>query len=607
MRIKRIVTILLVTLLMFSLATFASAAASDDEFFEIAAEVKPAGAPSDDYDIFNHGDVIEYTLKVSVNPGVRNVQILLEYDSANLEFLPQAAYESAVFSKDAGDRLGVVERINTLTNKPVITVTGMVDSNDPLNTVTDNLVTIKFKVIAEDCGKISGPKINQVLAYTDDADMPLYETVVRQCGRFEVHSYGEPTVRESNSCVKGDIYLYECTLCDYVEDYPVNAVGEHSWGEWVTVEEADCTTSGTMERKCTKCDDKETETIDPIGHTAGEAKVENVVVATCTEPGSHDSVVYCTTCEEEMSRETVVDLATGHTPAEAVKENDVAPTCDVNGSYDMVVYCEVCDAELDRDTTVVPMLGHTPATEVTVENVVAPSCTLEGSHDDVIKCTVCGEDVSRETVVDPALGHTEVVDAKVEPTCTEAGKTEGKHCSVCGEILVAQNDIPALGHTWGEWVVTLAPTTTAKGEKEKTCSVCNTTEKAEIAKLPVITASALEWKKGDALLVFTSDAAFADFINVTVNGETLAEGTDYTVAEGSTVVTLTEEYLKSLEKGGYEIAINSTNGSAKITFVKANSNALWIALIIIGAVLVCGVVTAYVVIYLRKKRNNASA
>ena len=54
MRIKRIVTILLVTLLMFSLATFASAAASDDEFFEIAAEVKPAGAPSDDYDIFLH-------------------------------------------------------------------------------------------------------------------------------------------------------------------------------------------------------------------------------------------------------------------------------------------------------------------------------------------------------------------------------------------------------------------------------------------------------------------------------------------------------------------------------------------------------------------------
>ena len=52
-------------------------------------------------------------------------------------------------------------------------------------------------------------------------------------------------------------------------------------------------------------------------------------------------------------------------------------------------------------------------------------------------------------------GHTEVVDAAVAATCTSAGKTAGKHCSVCNEVLVAQEEVPALGHKYENGVCTV--------------------------------------------------------------------------------------------------------------------------------------------------------
>ena len=106
---------------------------------------------------------------------------------------------------------------------------------------------------------------------------------------------------------------------------------------------------------------------------------------------------------------------------------------------------------MSRETVEVPALGHT-AGEVVKEKEVAADCVNAGSYDNVVYCTVCQAEVSRETVAVSALGHTEVVDAAVGATCTSTGLTEGKHCSVCNEVLTAQEEVPALDHTAGEVV-----------------------------------------------------------------------------------------------------------------------------------------------------------
>ena len=84
-----------------------------------------------------------------------------------------------------------------------------------------------------------------------------------------------------------------------------------------------------------------------------------------------------------------------------------------------------------------------------VEEVVrgkAATCTEKGLTDGK-KCSVCGEWILEQEEI-PAKGHTEEVVKGKTATCTEKGLTDGKECSVCGEVLEAQKDIPALGHDY---------------------------------------------------------------------------------------------------------------------------------------------------------------
>ena len=123
-------------------------------------------------------------------------------------------------------------------------------------------------------------------------------------------------------------------------------------------------------------------------------------------------------------------------------------------------------------------------------------------------------------------------------------------------------------------------------------------------KLPVVVTAPTEpWEKGDGEITFKSDADFADFEEVLVNGEVLAKE-NYTVKEGSIIVTLTEKYLKTLENGEYTICIKSANGSAESTFTVENSSGWIVAVIIIAAVVVCAGTVVGVVFYKKKKAAN---
>ena len=114
--------------------------------------------------------------------------------------------------------------------------------------------------------------------------------------------------------------------------------------------------------------------LDTCEHTPGEAVRENEVAATCDQDGSYDSVVTCTTCGEELSRETVTVPATGHSYVDGVctvcgHVETVAVNTATSETYDSLE--AALDAAAEGQT--IKLLVN--ATETTV--MVTPGVTLD--------------------------------------------------------------------------------------------------------------------------------------------------------------------------------------------------------------------------------------
>ena len=272
-----------------------------------------------------------------------------------------------------------------------------------------------------------------------------------------------------------------CTRCDHkVEQEEVPALGHDMVVD--TAVAPTCESTGLTEGShCTRCDHKiAQEEVAALGHNAGEAVVENKVAPNCTEDGSHDEVVYCTVCGDELSRNTVTDAKLNHKASdEWVKENEVAPTCENKGSYDLVLRCSVCGEELDSEKVDVDALGH-KAGDPVVENSTAASCGAAGSYDEVVYCTVCDKELSRTTHTVDATPHSYKATITANPSCTEAG-VKTFTCSVCGDSYTEAID--ALGHELTTHEAK-APTCTAIGwDAYETCSRCDHTTYNELPKL----------------------------------------------------------------------------------------------------------------------------
>ncbi|MBQ6438584.1 MAG: leucine-rich repeat protein [Mogibacterium sp.] len=366
--------------------------------------------------------------------------------------------------------------------KTVISEAGLLTAGEDEDAMRIKVKAEHGKYDSEVVIAIAGGTVSTDLADATVSDVPDTEytgeaiepEVTLAFGETELVKDEDYTVEYSNNVDAGEATII-CKaagkLTGTVEIHFNILKAQNEWTEELTC--SDTTTDFTPEPKAVaKFGDvsyvfsnaEDGEYTDTVPEAAGEYYVKAVVADTDNYSGLESAAVKFS---------ITVDLCKDGHDIEKVEAAE--PTCAAEGNEEYY-RCKRCgkpfaDENGEVELEAAPVIAKTA--HVFDEGAVTtePTCTEPGEK--TYTCTVCG---GTETEAIPANGHTEETVSAVEPKCTEEGLTEGVKCSVCGEILEAQQIIEPLGHDWGAWETVSAPNCADKGSQMHICGRCGEKE-----------------------------------------------------------------------------------------------------------------------------------
>lgn len=389
----------------------------------------------------------------------------------------------------------------------------------------------------------------------------------------------------------------------------------HRWDAGVITKKRTCAEDGVRTYTCKRCGTTRTEALPATGHSPAEPVIENEVSATCVKAGSFDEVVYCMSCDKELSRTAktlpidpnahewavldgcdadgwkasqVGDMITERReckndpshfetrtfevdhvhdyrlvpvqPASCthagVKEHDVCATC----GHVFRVNDEGTREETTLAALAIPA-AHTPG-EPEREDVSAPTCAEPGEYDMVLRCEDCGAELSREHVAIEPLGHD--WGAAAYEWSDDLGSCTATRTCNRGEphVQVAPGSVT--------FEMTKEPTATEPGERTYTATFDVDWAQTQTATsgIPPTGEDAIAyqatkgggaWTKGSGdKLSFTyqrsqqNDLTFSLFTGVLVDGQEVPQGS-YDAYSGSVVIELSPNYLETLAVGAHTL------------------------------------------------------
>ena len=282
----------------------------------------------------------------------------------------------------------------------------------------------------------------------------------------------------------------------------------------------------------------------------GTTYLKNQKEATCFEEG-YTGDTYCSDCNEKIADGQSI-AKNAHNPASVwtTNEHDHWKECQTVGCGNVIdkaahsggeatcvskAVCEVCKAQYgDVDAT---NHKHTEIRDA------KPATEQEKGYTGDTWCIDCNKKIATGSEIAMLEHKLTLVEAK-DATVTEQGNIKYYYCENCGKYFadVAGTKEISLSET----VIQKFPPEIIEGNN----ATVNNGEKKS--------------------LTFRSNAAFADFIRVELDGKTLDEK-DYTKAEGSIIVTLNNNFVSTLSVGEHTLGIVSESGTATAKFtVKAS-------------------------------------
>ena len=310
------------------------------------------------------------------------------------------------------------------------------------------------------------------------------------CTHVETVKAEVTSVAEPANCIKEGSITYTATVTFNEKTYTaekvvtIPATGIHDYDE---------------DGVCKICGD-----VHPTDHKHVYDMEKGTVTtkATCTTQGV--TSYPCKYCNATLE---VVALPLGH---EYTSEVTTPATCIAEGVQTYTCHREGCS---DFYTEGLPLVPHT----LTVHAKKEPTCTENGmeAHS---TCSVCNgfftgagtslEETAEDDLVILATNHTYVA-VVTDPTCTEGGYIMHT-CTKCGDSYT-DTQTNAVGHAYGAWIITAAPTMSAPGEARRICA--NDVSHVETAELPQLPAP------GTPDSVWTLDAERSTAPTCTESGE----------------------------------------------------------------------------------------
>ena len=154
----------------------------------------------------------------------------------------------------------------------------------------------------------------------------------------------------------------------------------------------------------------------------------------------------------------------------------------------------------------------------------------------------------------PAAHKLEAVEAKAA-TCTRDGSKAYWKCSVCGKLFS-----DAAAGTEIQADETIVPA--AHQYKNGVCTVCG--ERLEEYRIQIIKGNGgTAYYGNDYSLTINADyKSVRETLEVKVDGKKIARSS-FGLSEGSTVITLSRDYIRTLSAGAYDIEIVTNQGIAR--------------------------------------------